>query len=307
MKRHFIEISKYHPSKRNRIVLNRAWELIESVDYSVTLRWLFYRLLQEGYYKDKEGYDDLDRIVSMARKRHYKRWRQDTLIDKSRNATILGHGEENIDDCIKGIPDIADNLYFFISHFYHQEYYVEIWFEANAMMGQFEHYTERISLVPFGGHPSIPYKWKMAKRLEEKAQQFNKPVKILYFGDCDKAGRTIEEAAVKDIYEWCEVEFEVIRGGLSLDQIASWEAQGIVIPENYEKPGQYQWEAIPDQQASELIQNTLAKYIDIDIIKQVKEEENIAEEKWQFKVREKLEELIDEGNNDYLFDDMDDD
>ena len=34
------------------------------------------------------------------------------------------------------------------------------------MVAQFQHYTEKIDLVPMAGTASIPFKWKIAKRLE---------------------------------------------------------------------------------------------------------------------------------------------
>ena len=40
--------STYRPRGQSKEVLDRAWWHIQSVPYQVTLRWLFYRLLQEG-------------------------------------------------------------------------------------------------------------------------------------------------------------------------------------------------------------------------------------------------------------------
>ena len=83
----------------------------------------------------------------------------------------------------------------------HQGYYVELWFEAKAMRAQFEHYTKYITLRPFGGDPSIPYKWQAAQELERASKYYNKPIVILYFGDYDKKGLSIPESALKDIEE----------------------------------------------------------------------------------------------------------
>ncbi len=46
----------YEPQKQCAPILNAAMAHIQSVPYKVTLRWLFYRLLQEGVYKKKQDY-----------------------------------------------------------------------------------------------------------------------------------------------------------------------------------------------------------------------------------------------------------
>ena len=56
----------YKPYKKGREILNRAMEHIKSVDYKVSLRWVFYRLLQEGYY-NKKDYQSWVQASSRAR------------------------------------------------------------------------------------------------------------------------------------------------------------------------------------------------------------------------------------------------
>lgn len=139
-----------------------------------------------------------------------------------------------------------------------QEYYVQLWFEAEAMHGQFEYYTKdfRVSLVPFRGDCSIPIKWELAKKLEQISQKYGKPIKILYFGDYDKKGLQIFSSALKDIRKWCKVAFDVERVGLTLEQ-----AQTLNIPDNPNSPGFYQWEALNDAQAGKLILDAVRKYL----------------------------------------------
>jgi len=133
---------------------------------------------------------------------------------------------------------------------------VELWFEANAMRGQFEHYTEHIMLRPFGGDPSIPFKWNIAAHLTRMAERFSKPIVILYFGDLDPKGMIIPESAVRDIREWCTDDFEFIRCGLN----PGHETEFSLI-ENPERPGTYQWEALDDGSAHELIERSCAPFV----------------------------------------------
>ena len=58
----------YKPQPEQAAVLDKAFELVQSVPYKVSLRWLFYRLLQEGIYQDKSGYNNLKYLAAKARK-----------------------------------------------------------------------------------------------------------------------------------------------------------------------------------------------------------------------------------------------
>jgi hypothetical protein len=155
-----------------------------------------------------------------------------------------------------------------LDKWYSQDYYVELWFEAKAMRGQFEYYTNHITLRPFGGDASIYFKWKIAEELTEAAEKYNKPIVILYFGDLDPKGMQIPESAVKDIREWASVDFEFIRCGLNPgDEIR------FNIPENPDKPGTYQWEALSDEAAQSLILKWIGKFVSHDLFDSVEEAE----------------------------------
>jgi hypothetical protein len=167
-----------------------------------------------------------------------------------------------------------------IDHFHRQRNYIELWFEARAMVGQFQHYTKDVDLVPMAGQPSIPFKWNLAKRLEVAARRYGLPVVILYFGDEDLAGHVIEETIRLDVGRWCEASFILERCGLSVEQ-----AEKHGVPPSVEKKG-YQWEALDDAAAAEIITDAVGKYIDIDLIDEADAE---AEE-----VAEKCDKIIEE-------------
>ena len=247
--------------KKSEEILDVAWELIESVNYDVPVRWLFYRLYQQGFYGKKGDYaNKCIPLFAKARKQFYKKWTPTTLVDDSRPTAGYGYtGYSTIDECFEKVDiskSCADALssVFNLSHFYRQDRYVEVWFEAKAMLPQFKYYTNGVILRPFGGQYTVRPKWEAAKRMEDAIRKFGKPGLALYFGDCDKYGREIPENANKDIQNWCDEEFEFIFCGLTEEQ-----AEKFDIPENPDKPGQYQWEAIPDDKARELITSNLNK------------------------------------------------
>ena len=240
----------------------RAMEHIRSVSYRVSLRWVFYRLLQEGIYGSKGDYHRFAQQASKWRHQELEGWRPDTLEDVTRSTTYRGLSSPLDPSQVVDYLDYYLEIWASESHFTYQDRYLEIWFEARAMAGQFEAYTDGLVLRPFGGHTSIEFKYRMAKDLEEMASRFGKPITILYFGDRDSAGDEILDAAVdgpNGLRKWCGVDFEVIRVGLTLDQ-----AEQYGMPENPDKPGEYQWEALTDDQAHELIDRGLLEHLNQD-------------------------------------------
>jgi hypothetical protein len=236
-------MTTWKPQRDSKAILDFAMAKIKSVPYKVSSRWAFYRVLQAGLVSDKSFITKFDYVTSRARKSFYGEWRPDTLIDSIRSCEWKGEF-----DAYFGLQlDSASK----------QDFYVQCWFEAEAMHGQFEHYTEpyRVSLVPFRGDISIPMKWQLAKKLEQACEKYGKPIKVLYFGDYDKKGFQIIEAALRDIRAWCKIDFDVERVGLTLEQ-----AKSFGLPENPDHPDAYQWEALEDEQAKQLILDSLSKY-----------------------------------------------
>jgi len=250
----------YNPSKKNKKILDAAWSHIQSVPYKVSSRWLFYCLLQDGLYSTKGDYrKKWVALSSTARKSFYKGWRPNTLTDDTRTATVRGDGFFTPQDWARALGKYGITCS--LSHWPQQKQYIELWFEANAMWTQFAYYTERITLRPFGGKPSIPYKWEMAKALEDAYETYGLPIVILYFGDLDEHGLSIPKNAISDVRDWCDVDFDVVRCGLNPGHEVKYN-----IPENYKHPGAYQWEALSDEGAKELITSSVAQYVDFSVL-----------------------------------------
>ena len=110
---------------------------------------------------------------------------------------------------------------------------------------------------------------------------------ILYFGDLDPKGVQIPLSAKNDITEWVKLSvertdgsapFKWIRCGLNQEHIEQFD-----LPIDYEKP-RYQWEALSDEQAREIIVGALDKYVDPDAIK----EKWRTEDKWSALLQEHM-------------------
>ena len=131
----------YTPRSEQAAILDRAFDLIQGVPYKVSLRWVFYGLLQDGIYQKKEDYQDLKRLAARARKGFYKGWTPDTLADDTRKAYIRGDGYADEDDFLGAVGKAVCIL----DRWQSQDYYVELWYEAKAMHGQFAYYTKHIT------------------------------------------------------------------------------------------------------------------------------------------------------------------
>ena len=256
----------YTPRPEQAGILERAMAHIRSVPYSVSARWLFYRLLQDGDYQGKDDYHGkFLPLTAKARKAFYEDWRPDTLADDTRQVIPGGHGFSNTGDWLQAVMEQERYTH---TKWENQDYYVECWFEAKAMVGQFEFYTDEIPLMAFGGDCSIPAKWETAKRLERYGHAFRNPVVVLYFGDDDPKGQQIPQSALRDIEIWCAVPIQFIRAGLN-----EGDGEQYGISENPEKPGCYQWEALDDGQSGQIITDALAKYYRADRLARVRERE----------------------------------
>ncbi len=291
----------YNPSPKSEAILARAWHWIQSVEYQVTARWVFYRLLQEGIYREKKGYRHLLSLTSKARKEFYADWRPWTLADDTRAPILMqrqgfyglhlrGHGFQDEDDWLARIKEEINCP---LDRWASQPIYSEIWFEAAAMQGQFLHYAnENMPLLAFRGDISIPEKWRSAERLAERYQDLGAPIHIYYFGDYDPKGLLIPTSAWRDIQAWTIgilnsrglTKLEVLeslnfhRVGINENQI-----EELRLPENPERPGTYQWEALDDNQARQLI-DSANELLEMDRFTEIEEDEETITDRFKKKL-----------------------
>ncbi len=307
----------YTPNPETAELLNWMLHKIQSVPYSVTLRWTFYQAVQERGLL-KSDYDSVKKYCAKARKNFWNGWSPMTLVDDTRTIHKAGGGYVDFRDWINSFKD-REPLY---EVYPHQERIIQIWFEAQAMFSQFDHYASpyRIPLVPFKGDTSINHKWKIAEYLAQLYKQYRKPIVVLYFGDYepfkDKGSRakglTIPLDALDDISEWLAIflvhygllttdeikqgkmkEFlKFVRVGLNQEHINNWH-----LPENPERPGEYQWEALGDAQARELIDGAIKPYWDVDVIKEIEDKEKAGGQIWREIIEDAIKRFDERGDD----------
>jgi len=275
---------KYGPRQETKDLLDQALGFVKSVDYKVSLRWLFYRMVQ-SHGLQKDDYGSFKQAIARARKGRHRGWHPATLSDETRSIHEFGDGHSSLSEWVWSVCNLGVKCR--LDKHVGQEYHVEIWFEAQAMYEQFKKYTAPyyVDLTPFRGDASIDLKWRLSQRLREERLNGKRAV-VLYFGDLDEKGMSIPKDACRDIREWAKLpenliqaelahyppEFVFIRVGLQPEHVHRYN-----IPSNPDRPEQYQWEALEDYAAKELITEALGQYIDLEQIEQVKQREEKAE------------------------------
>lgn len=302
----------YNPTKRIASILNWTLEKVKEVPYRVPTRWAFYRCVQERGL-GKEDYAKFKKWTSKARKRFWNGWRPYTLEDDSRKIDKRGGGFRDFENFITGERKRSPVYDKFIT----QDNIVLVWFEAIAMRSQFRYYTgpHCIPLVPFRGDIGPDYKWDIASYLDDLNRRYpDKPIVVLYFGDYEPhfhkgslgKGIRIPLDALKDIRPWFNA-LQSVRGvheddladikykrcGLDPEHIKKYG-----IPENPKREGEFQWEALDDEMAKEVILKAIGEYWDFDAIKKIKHQEKMDFDNW----RDRIEDAFTE----YEFEDDDD-
>ena len=273
----YTNIGTWKPTKATQKIFDICEKHIDSVPYKVSLRWVFYRLLQAGIYSKKSDYQCFSQIASRAR--HSGIWAPDILTDETREMVqmeIEGSKSDpdidrlvtdGIDEAESEKNDLADRLeYYSYSSYYtvdpncSHDYICVVMFEARAMKQQFATYAQGLTLCPFGGQPSIPFKYEIAQYLSRIYEWYDeKPLRVLYFGDRDDAGGKIYKTGREDISKWCAYPVAFEYCGLTAEQATAYD-----VPVNPDKPDSFQWEALTDEQAREIITDSIARYVDID-------------------------------------------
>lgn len=150
--------------------------------YQLTLRQLYYQFVSRDLIANKQSeYKKLGAIISEGRRAGLIDW--EAIVDLTRKLEQLPTWESPA-------AILAEDARFFrYDRWETQPYYVEVWFEKDALMGVFERVSQELR-VPFfscRGYTSDSEVWSAAQRLQSKTDD-GKEVVILHFGDHDPSG-----------------------------------------------------------------------------------------------------------------------
>lgn len=212
---------------------NRIIEDYQAQGYTLTLRQLYYQFVALNLFetkyawtgtrwvKDANGtdnatpnYDTLGNAVSNGRRAGLIDW--EAIVDRTRyvrKPSTWDAPEDIVATCAKQ---------FKVNMWENQEFYIEVWFEKDALLAVFERASEPLRLPHFScrGYVSDSECWGAAQRLLEQ-QNNGKKIIILHFGDHDPSGIDM----TRDITERLELfgaEFKLKRMALNMNQVRQY-------------------------------------------------------------------------------------
>jgi len=261
-----------------RIIL-AAWEEIERYYGRITVRQLYYRLLQRGIIPPSDalhrgpqspGYRKLIRILALSRRGEFDDHRYnlppDCLADDTR--PII----EQL--CWRNLDEFLDK----IKVLYRTDWWasqprrIGVWVEKDALRASFQPICEYygVPLIIGRGYSSLPLIYQVNRRFQPDDE-------ILYFGDFDADGLWIEEASHR------EVKPTIVRIALTEEQKDSYPAIPIINVKKKDHrtaryvqvygPRKWEIEAMPPQQLEELLRHSIESRCDLDRLNKEKEKD----------------------------------
>lgn len=151
-----------------------------------------------------------------------------------------------------------------------QPNYVELWTEKQAMVKHLNHIVTKenlqVRIASFGGYPgTTELNEHVEQRLKEK-MNFGKSVYILWFGDFDPSGESIDKTTFERLRffdKWslwshsaeCGVNFELIRVAVTKEQIHDYD-----LPWNIDRLSEQEQEKLQDDPRYRTFQRQHGKY-----------------------------------------------
>jgi hypothetical protein len=239
----------------------------------LTLRQLYYQLVTKNLITNEEkSYKKLSSLVSDARLAGRMDW--DAIEDRVRVARTQNE-YRNLGDLVEAA------IYSYRLHRWNgQEYYIELWVEKDALAGVLSPLAKKfhVTMMVNRGYSSQSAMYESANRFKEKGKKSI----LLYLGDHDPSG----EDMVRDIRERLGMfgveRLDVQKIALNMDQIEQYKPPPnpakLSDPraEKYiAKFGNESWEvdALPPNVLTQIIEDSISKYINFEKLNAVKEQE----------------------------------
>jgi hypothetical protein len=247
--------------------------------WPLTVRQVDYRLIGIGVkLKTKRGADAVGDALNRGRRSG--RWPWEAIRDEGAVRSTVGGGYDDPADFWRLVRDLAER--------YRRDLHVGqprrviVWCEAAGMIPQIERACEGLPvLVRSGsGMNSVTLLYEQA----EESVADERPTVVLYIGDLDKWGQTIEDRLADDLAAFVEdlggdldgLRFQTI--ALTATQVEESRQAGEPLPENPETPGEYQAEALPPDVLARIVREAVEAEVDAAEIEKAKAEEDAERE-----------------------------
>lgn len=211
-----IKYENYNFQEETLLVIKAANVIITEYaaqGYDLTLRQLYYQFVSRDLIpNNQKAYNRLGDIVSKGRRAGLIDW--NAIVDRTREL----RSESTWESPSAIVAAVAEQFNY--DRWDSQPYYVECWFEKDALLGVFERISNELR-VPFfscRGYTSDSEVWAAAQRLRQKDFDEEKQVVILHFGDHDPSGLDMTRD-IRDRLELFGANVDVKRIALNMDQV----------------------------------------------------------------------------------------
>lgn len=241
-----------------------ANKMYESMNLPITVRQLYYQLVSQGVIKNGK-YNTLDAYLTDLRKKDILDW--ELFEDRNRYFHKI--------NTIKPATDMKDLVSSYITNlklppidkWHGQDYYIELWYEKDALSSYFQHIADKWHILCFAnrGYNSFTMNKETQNRLAENK---DKNIVILYAGDYDPHGFVIYENLKKVL------NVKIERIALTKEQIEQYNLIEMPDLKGVEKIKNdftrlygnkaYELDALPPTVLMNLLGSSISKYFDPD-------------------------------------------
>ena len=228
-------------------------------------RQIFYQCLDPNRIasvdKSDAGYRRVQRAVLDMRRSRLIGWEH--VVDGTRSTTHNGTHVSGLADFLDTYRDL-----YTLNLWASKDRRIELWCESRGFEASMQPVAERyrINTVAFGGQPSDSLLFNLAERLNRHVRAGQQTL-VLYAGDLDAAGMTIEEKAREKLEAQWNCVPDWARILVNQDQVAAYN-----LPTD-ESGKAVQAEAVPITVAQDLIRDAIKTFISEDELAEIKARE----------------------------------
>jgi hypothetical protein len=260
-KRRPLGLSPWKPQRR-------TLPLVEAIDavlaeyrefWPLTARQVYYRLIGLGVpvAKTKGGADGVG--DKLNRGRRAGRWPWEAIRDEGAVRSRIGSGYDDPADFWESVRVVAGG--YGRDRHAGQPRRVIVWCEAAGMVDQIERACAGLPVLvrSGGGMNSVTLLYEQAKEIVAD----ERPTVVLYVGDLDKWGETIEDRVADDLAAFV-TDLDGDHASLRFQTIAitTTQAQDHGLPGNPDKPGEFQVEALPPDVLAQIVRAAAEAEVD---------------------------------------------